>query len=505
MKTVFVATTILLHASISVTQAAEPRFEAATSRSDITPTRAELNKLRGGFTDKPPFPDGASQSLWAKALATCVGDQTMLLITLDISTAPLWLSNTIRDELSRKCSLPREAIVLCTSHTHSAPSVRERCAYTRRLTKEVIAAGEAAVAGLQPARIGATKGHLSTLGYNSRLPITDETPVTACPDRQRHRGGCMFAREHALGRAGGRPVDHEVGVIRIDDTRGNHLAVLFHYSCHAATVIEGPTLHGDFPGFAAARIEQHFPGAAAMFLVGALGNAHPRYFFTDVASARRNGEELAEEVLRVLPDVVMADEVQMAWSSEGFDLELVHYSKERLRRLLGYFNAYLEELQEDPQACWIGEGADTINLPPRFPVAARRNMVLPLISYCEDKLANWPGGELPELKPRATEIQVFRWNDIALCLHSWEMFYQTGFEIKRRSPLRYTFPVGLSNTGVGYVAPQEEFHLGGYEVVTSPMYGKRPGMWSPKNCDRLVERFTALLQKTRRLPTNSSQ
>lgn len=233
-----------------------------------------------------------------------------------------------------------------------------------------------------------------------------------------------------------------------------------------------------------------------MFLVGALANAHPRYFFTDVQHARRNGEELADEVLRVFSDTATVGEVQMAYTGERFDLELVAYSTERLERLLGYFNAYLQELEKEPQACWIGAGPDTINLPPRFPAQARRNMVLPLIKYCEAKLAARRLGEPEELRPIATGIQVFRWNDIALCLHAWEMFYQTELEIKRLSPLRYTFPVGAANHLLGYVPPQEESDLGGYEVVTSPMYGDLAGMRSPQNCDRIIARFEALIQKT---------
>jgi len=75
------------------------------------------------------------------------------------------------------------------------------------------------------------------------------------------------------------------------------------------------------------------------------------------------------------------------------------------------------------------------------------------------------------------------------------MFYQTGLEIKRLSPLRYTFPVGNANTLVGYVAPQEEFDLGGYEVVTNPMYANQPGMRSPENCPRIVQRFMALFDR----------
>jgi hypothetical protein len=298
--------------------AALPQFAAGTSAGRITPTRAELDEMKGRFVDKPLFPGGEAQPLWAKALATRVGDQTLLLVAADLHSTPMWMSDEIRAALGRRCGLPRDAIAICTSQNHSCPSTSEKKhSYSRRLVRELTEVGAAAVARLRPARIGATKGYEHGLGYNSRLPITEDTPPEACPDRDRHRGGCMFARDHRLGRSGGRPVDHEVGVIRIDDADGKPMAVVFHYSCHPATVIDGPYLHGDYSGFAAERIEKVLPGATALFLQGSLGNSHPRDFFTDVDHARRNGLGLAAEVLRVLPDVRTTDRVAMglAWGS----------------------------------------------------------------------------------------------------------------------------------------------------------------------------------------------
>ena len=452
--------------------------------------------MQGRFVDQPLFASGEAQPLWAKALATRVGDQTLLLVAADLHSTPRWMSDEIRAALGRRCGLARETIAICTSQNHSCPSTSEqKHSYSRRLVRELTEVGAAAVARLRPARIGAAKGYEHGLGYNSRLPVTEDMLPEACPDRVRHRGGCMFARDHRLGRSGGRPVDHEVGVIRIDDADEKPMAVVFHYSCHPATVIDGPSLHGDYVAFAAERIEEALPGATALFLQGSLGNSHPRDFFTDVDHARRNGLGLAAEVLRVLPDIRTTDRVAMGFVGEPFPVTLASYPTERLERLLSHFRTFLRELECDPQACWIGAGPDTVNLPPRYPADARRRMVTPLIKYCEEKLAARRSGAREDLSPLETDIQVFRWNDVALCFHGLEMFYQTGLEIKRLSPLRYTFPVGNANTLVGYVAPQEEFDLGGYEVVTNPMYANQAGMRSPENCPRIVHRLMALLNR----------
>jgi hypothetical protein len=116
-------------------------------------------------------------------------------------------------------------------------------------------------------------------------------------------------------------------------------------------------------------------------------------------------------------------------------------------------------------------------------------MVTPLLKYSENKLAMRRRGDREELKPLDMEIQIFRWNDIALCLHGFEMYFQTGLEIKRLSPLRYTFPVGNCNTLVGYIVPPGQFDRGGYPVVTNPMYGGLPGMRSPENHTRIIKQF----------------
>ncbi|RKY59326.1 MAG: hypothetical protein DRP94_03890, partial [Candidatus Latescibacterota bacterium] len=46
------------------------------------------------------------------------------------------------------------------------------------------------------------------------------------------------------------------------------------------------------------------------------------------------------------------------------------------------------------------------------------------------------------------------------------LFTKLGLLIKRRSPFRYTYIVGLANDYIGYIPDREAFGLGGYQVWT---------------------------------------
>jgi hypothetical protein len=75
--------------------------------------------------------------------------------------------------------------------------------------------------------------------------------------------------------------------------------LLFGYACHGTT---NPPSHmgvsPDYPGFARGVVEEHFPGATAMFIAGCGGDANP-YPRLKLADAVTNGDELGKEVCRV--------------------------------------------------------------------------------------------------------------------------------------------------------------------------------------------------------------
>jgi len=97
-------------------------------------------------------------------------------------------------------------------------------------------------------------------------------------------------------------VDCDVPVLRIKGTNGVVRAILFGYACHGTSVRNGAdwyTVSGDYMAYARQQLEEHQPGAAAIYLtgMGADADPSPRGMLLD---AKRHGLELAGAVIGVL-------------------------------------------------------------------------------------------------------------------------------------------------------------------------------------------------------------
>ena len=60
--------------------------------------------------------------------------------------------------------------------------------------------------------------------------------------------------------------------------------------------------------------------------------------------------------------------------------------------------------------------------------------------------------------------KAFRIGDAAIAAIPCEVFAETGLEIKKKSPHRFTFAIELANGYGGYLPSREQHELGGYET-----------------------------------------
>jgi neutral ceramidase len=279
--------------------AAAPAFswEAGLAKADITPKESVP---LAGYGGKTRMSQRVDHPLWLKALA--LRDESgvvSVMVTADLVGLSDKMIARIAGSAKEKHALPRERLILNTSHNHSCPVTEdvlwlyyeftpEEAAAKDRYTEQVYLAYEtviaAAIADLAPAELFYELG-LAGVAVN----------------RRRSRG--------PESRALPGPVDQDVPVFAVrsgDRLRG----IAFGYSCHT-TALGGLSLNGDYAGFAQVELEKTNPGAVAMFVQNCGGDANPlpRIRGKDaeaVSLAERYGLILAEAVNQVLTGSMVA-------------------------------------------------------------------------------------------------------------------------------------------------------------------------------------------------------
>lgn len=313
-----------------------------------------------GYGGKTRLSNRVEHPIWIKALALRDdAGSTAVLITADLVGLSPKMVARISTMAQAKHGVPRERLILNTSHNHSCPVTEdvlwlyyeftpEEAAVKDRYTEQVYAwydelIGQA-IANLEPAGLCFEQG-LAGIAVN----------------RRRSRG--------PESRALGGQVDHDVPVIAIK--AGEYIrGLVFGYSCHT-TALGGLSISGDYAGFAQLELEKTYPGSIAMFVQNCGGDANPlpRIRGNDDEAtllASKYGDILAEAVRQVLgtkmiplggPLSVAMEETQLPLE-EGLPLDEI---KLRLPNLSGMPKREFEHFQRQYET--LGSPPGHVNYP----------------------------------------------------------------------------------------------------------------------------------------------
>ncbi|MGE5531351.1 MAG: hypothetical protein ACM3VW_04450 [Bacteroidota bacterium] len=296
---------------------------AGVAKVNITPAIGFDNMC--DFMILKPAQDVAGE-LMARALVLDDGRTKAAIVTADL----LWFTGEIveavRGHVERLTGIPGTNVILNCSHTHASaevtPSFGASAEYIRELGKKVAGAIYMADQAKEPVTVGHGKGECR-IGM-SRWLRTEE--------------GCRWAP------APESPCDHEVGVLRFDRLDGSTLAVLFNFPAHPSMFNSPKFLQYscEYPGFAAEEVEQQFPGAIGMMLMGAGGDIKifketddgPKFVLGDENETRHYGRLLGTEATRVALQIATREVAELRMLSETVELPLVppfeaeHYEQE---------------------------------------------------------------------------------------------------------------------------------------------------------------------------------
>jgi neutral ceramidase len=361
---------------------------------------------------------------------------------------------------------------LSANHTHSAGSV---CgvhlvdageAYRAGLPDRIADAVRGAVDNLAPARLGWGRGSIPQHVFCRRLLLKPGAAYTNQLGFTHELAKMNWDSPHPADGEPAGPTDPEVFVVSVQHADGRPLALLANYSLHYVGDVGPGHISADYFGAFADRIQQllgadrqdpPFIGILCNGTSGDINNINPQVKREEAppyTRIRRVADDVAREVFR---------------ATQG-----IEYRRELRLRAVG---CECVVATRRPSAAEIEQA--------RAVVAGRR--VDQLSSWNENYareqllLAEWPAEvSLP--------LQVFRLGELAVAAWPGEIFAVSGLELKRHSPVKPLFNVGLANGWYGYIPPPEQFALGAYEtwrMRTSPL--------ATNAIPRMTETFLRLL------------
>jgi hypothetical protein len=426
---------------------------------DITPPVG--CRLSGYFVER--VSTAVHDPLQAKALYLAQGDESAILVVCDVIGIPQTVSADARTQIADKTGIPVSSIVVCATHTHTAPlyfgPMREHlhglavaehgndpCEttdYPKLLAGKIVQAALEARSAAGPAKLQTgSAAQDPPLSFNRRFFLEDGS-VRTNPG----------PRKDVVRPAG--PIDPNVDVLLVRNPAGEPLASFTVFGLHLDTT-GGTEFSADYPYYLERGLREEFgPRFVSVFGLGACGDVN----HIDLTAAKRRtaaeiGEALAESVRkaftqlrRIEPDLAVAS-VSVDVPLQSYPPEQVAEARERIKSVGARKMEFLEEVQ----ACKIVD------------LQTRKGPTV------------------------ALEVQAIRLGrDVAIVTLPGEIFVELGLAVKKASPFRQTIVVELANDAVAYVPTKKAFAEGGYETVNSRI--------QPGGGEALVEAAGQLLRK----------
>ena len=436
--------------AIALFAAAPAHAQLSAGAGDATVDLAPLLPMQGFGIEH--------DKLHARVLLLANGTARVALVSMDLTSMFDDEVAEVKRIVSAATRVDAANILVCASHTFSAPHVQpagnvppnlgggspvemeKGARYRVAVNEAVTSAATAAARSLRPAHAGFASGQ-SDVNVNRNM----ET-----------------AEGWWLGADASGPSDKQLSVFKLDDEGGKPIAVLLNYAVQSsvmdqAKVGEAKAVTADLGGAAASYVEERFGGAVSIFLPGAAGDQAP------ILTANR---------YRIGPD----------GRAQRIDVGEKGYL---LLDLLG------ERLGSD--ALRVGAGALRVGAGAVNAAAGGDRLQVVAGSVTLDALERSRG---PARATRTHEFTVsgktdapfwiMRIGDIVIVGAQVELSASTGIFIKQHSPFPNTMVVTMVNGAAKYMPDAESYKRITYQALGSP-YGPGSGeVFAGKIVDALV-------------------
>lgn len=411
-------------------------LRAGAAASNINPHMGA--PLAGNFT--AGVAADIHDDLFAKALVLENGSARIALVLLDLCTAPA----TVVEAAKKASGIPPENIVICCTHTHSAPAAthvfqaQPEPAYLEFLTRRIVDAVRMAGARLEPARIGFAFGQEDSLAFSRRYFLKDgampPNPFGGIDQVKTNPGPGNPAVLRAAG-----PIDPVIGLLSVQSVTGKPIAIVGNFSLHYVGGVKGGDVSADYFGYWAAEMSKRTGSPVAMLFNGAQGNVNnidvrkgPPEKLAPYVKMEQVAKQLADKCVALLPRVEYSREAELGGSLEWLDLGVRLPSQNDVQNA----RKLLEKASKNEQF-------RDLSL-----VYARETLIM---------AESFP-------KTERVPVQAMRIGDTGIACLPGEPFVDLGLEVRKKCPLKKQLVLGLSNGHVGYIPTAEAHDQGGYET-----------------------------------------
>ena len=422
--------------------AQEKVFKAGAATSNITPPLGMT--IVGNFAPQP-VSKHVHDELHVRCLALDDGKTKLVCAVAD----NLHLSREILDETKKKLEadtgIPASHMMFSSTHTHSSVSaitVKEvGFDYRALVISRVVDGVKRALNNLEPARIAWGTGKLPQWVGNRRWilkeGVTNPNPFGGQDRAVMNPSSTLIPRFE--GPAG--PTNPEVYCLSLQATDGRQIALMANYWLHYVGGVPREDLSADYFGEFCRRIEQSL-GAPCVGLLpnGPCGDVNSNDYsgktkaktYTPYEKIAIVANDLAQEVLRVHKGLQHQDWVPLSAAAGDVALAVRRPTAEQIKWAEGV----------------LAKSKDATPVHRLEQPYAQRVM------------------KAQKAKPDTIQalIVAFRIGELGVTSIPFEVFTETGLEIKDKSPFKDTFTIELANGSNGYLPTPRQHDLGGYET-----------------------------------------
>lgn len=415
-------------------------LRAGAATSNITPW---LGQPIVGNWQSPPAKH-VHDELHARCLVLDDGATRIAIVVADSLGIPREVFDEAKRQIHEHAGLAREHVLTAATHTHSGTSAGSSKAsapglndYQRFLAGRIADGVRRAINNLEPARVAWGTADEPRHVTNRRRFAKPGTTIPNPFGGQDQVKGCAVQRD--LVKPAG-PVDPQIVFLSVQAADGRPIAVLANYSMHYVGEVPSQDISADYFGAFAQRIQRllqadwldpPFVGILSNGTSGDVDNPYncPPERLPPYGRLWHVADDVARGVVSQLATLEYRDWVPVDMTQREIELAVRKPTADQLARA--------RQLVADPQR------PEAVPHEREYAYRTIRQHESPATLH--------------------VIVQALRIGELGIGSMPFEVFAETGLDIKARSPFKPTCTIELANGSYGYLPTPAQHKLGGYE------------------------------------------